>query len=373
MAHVPVHFSTVYPSEANLPFRPSSNRNLSVETRKAFAKASACGHPNIERTGADILANLYENVPPAGVTLVVDACLGDLARFIEMNPTAFREKTQSVIYVGGAELTKEHRETSAEHESGNILVPDPAAQNNSLDLDGARRVFKYAQESLVKLVVLSRHFSRHVRVPREFFDGLASHGGLVGERIMDAQKAGLYLLWDAANAHPSEIERRRALPERCNKRWFVNTFCQNANPTFQLGFFDDVWNSVGQLHVYTPLALMASLPQLMNRVVKGTDVTVRGVKHTLYGSEAGLGSTESSIGFKSVLFQALFMGARSNISDFNLGYPPPLPLTESGLPLWHFDPHYKALDYLLPSACLPINVARLRSENVDMTSESPRV
>jgi len=290
-----------------------------------------------------------------------------------------------VIFVGGAQLTEERRESvnnqassktislnsekivsSDENASGGlILEPDPAAQNNFLDLDGARRFFKYAQESLVKLVVLSRHFSRHVRVPRVFFDGLASHGGVVGERILDAQKGGLHLLWDAANAHPSETERRRGLPQRCDKQWFAENFCNKVPggaPAFRLGFFDGVWNSVEQLNVYTPLALMAAMPQLMARVIRGTNVMVRGVTHTLYGGDTGVAETEI-IGFKSVLFQALFMGARSNISDFNLIPPPALPLTESGTPLWHFDPHYKALDYLLPPSTT-INTAKLRSGTV---------
>lgn len=378
MAHVPVHVAEAYAFEVDDDLPPEL----------------------IPKTGASILASLYQKVPPSGVTLIVESCMSSVTSFVESSPKEFRDKTRSVILLGGALLP------DAADPDG-FLQPDPLAQSNSLDMEASKRFFRIAQENLVPLIVISRLFSRQVKVPALLFDALANHGGKVGEKILSVQKGGLKLLWEAANADPSDIKLRRGLPSRCCPQWFCETFCKDGKmpqalidrtptPEFERSTltdferretatsdFDAIWSAVDHLTVYAPLALMASLPSLMSRVARGTDVYVRGVRHTLFGTAPsvandkkptnefprepsktpeGTSLTDTNI-LKTVLYQSLFMGVRFNMSNFSLLQPPPIPITGSGSTkdYWQFNPHYKALDWLLPSPSHAVDHARLRS------------
>merc|ERR1712190_9364 len=93
------------------------------------------------------LKQLYEQVGPAGVALVVTACLGDVAGFMVKHTTIFREKTQVVIHMGGALIAPVADTTSPCGETRDLLGPDPLAKNNNMDMPAAVRFYQIAQDS----------------------------------------------------------------------------------------------------------------------------------------------------------------------------------------------------------------------------------
>lgn len=120
-----------------------------------------------------------------------------------------------------------------------------AAQNHRLDLSSARQFYRRVQALSVPLVILSRHVAKECCIPRNFFDVLESHGGLVGQMICRSERDSLLNLWRCACA-PSGSLARCNLPERCDARWFADTFCAGNEARSE----EEVWDSVEAVNLY---------------------------------------------------------------------------------------------------------------------------
>ena len=213
----------------------------------------------------EALLELYESAPPIGVTLVLTATFTSVWPFAESYPELFRDKTVRVVHTGGALIwparwgwaslpcssqSDDQSDSSNDLNSGalteeKVLVPDPAAQNHRLDLSSARQFYKRAQALSVPMVILSRHVAKECCIPRNFFDVLGSHGGLVGKRICDSERNSLLNLWRCACA-PFGSAARGNLPERCDASWFAETFCAGREAKNEEG----VWESVEAVNLY---------------------------------------------------------------------------------------------------------------------------
>merc|ERR1719313_3191482 len=187
---------------------------------------------------AENLQELYNGALPMGVTLCLTTSLTAACTFAETNPTAFSEKTARVILMGGAR----RREHAAQW-----LEPDPDAQNFRQDLDSASKFFSRAQELSVPLVVVSRFASRSGHMPRALFDVLSSHCGSLGEGVASNARGQLQQLWSKVLA-PVGSAARGGLPGRCDKAWFLDTFCSGREPVKD---DDDIWQAVTHFNVYS--------------------------------------------------------------------------------------------------------------------------
>ena len=225
------------------------------------------------------LRYLYERAPPVGVTLVLTASCSDAALFADAHPLLFREKTLCVIHMGGAQLVSatadlQMRGTQLDEEDAKItgdtmLVPDPAAQNNRLDMPAATRFYRTAQALSVPLLILSRHFAQACRLPRALFDALTDHCGVLGKILGSEQREAMEILWARACAPADDTQTRAGLPPRCNAKWFSSTFCDGA----EISHVDAVWDAVESLKVYNPICLIAALhPEFVNAHMQATKV-----------------------------------------------------------------------------------------------------
>jgi inosine-uridine nucleoside N-ribohydrolase len=295
-------------------------------------------------TGVAHLKDLYGKVTPAGISLVITGSLDVAADFAESDPKAFVTKTQNVILVGGA--------ISAPGPDGNgtMLQPDPDAQNNQLDMIAARRFIETAQKLLVPLVSVSRYFVQAVQIPRVFYDilGDPQYGGNVGKELLEVQKAGSAQLWHAVRASPKDRAARRNLPDRCDKEWFIKTFCSDKAPASDSD--KDVWNSMNSFNIYNAQAILLALPPVFNRFVKGTPVTVRAVKHTIIGKSSENPGIVDPSELRKLVLQCIVTGTRLNSSIFDFKNPPEIKLDEgqSKVSTWCYDEHKDALLWLLP-------------------------
>ena len=169
-------------------------------------------------TSSEGLRVVYELAPPIGVTLIVASCATGVAAFAEQNPLLFREKTKQIIHMGGAFIESDANGRPK-------LTPDPAAQNNRLDMASASLLYERAQKVSVPLKILSRHVAHACRMPRGLFDVLLElcgpFGATLGQELRDSMQA----LWQRACAAPDDEKTRRNLPTRCDRRWFESTFC----------------------------------------------------------------------------------------------------------------------------------------------------
>merc|ERR1711865_90324 len=262
-----------------------------------------------EKSASDHLADLYDTVSPAGVSLVVEGALGAVSDFASGHPALFKHHTRSVVLMGGAFPSAETLPDGSP--SGQtILLPDVAAQNNAQDLPAAKRFFQQAQELLVPLVVISRHCAGAVQVTRELFDNLAEYGGVVGKKLKEVQMSCIMQLWTAASTSPSAATGRMGLPDRCDQKWFADTFCAGKQPNVEDGE-KGVWEAVQSFRVYALLQVLITLPPFMNQHVQCgiTSVTVRSVQHRIIGltkEDHGICDPDA---VKELIFQSLFFGA----------------------------------------------------------------
>ena len=58
---------------------------------------------------------------------------------------------------------------------------------------------------------------------------MASHAGAIGIKLEDLERTVFELLYQRA-CEPDR-NKRGGLPPRCDKEWFVNTFCGERAPT----------------------------------------------------------------------------------------------------------------------------------------------
>ena len=81
------------------------------------------------------------------------------------------------------------------------------------------------------------------------------------------------MLWERACAPSGDASKRRKLPERCDRAWFVRSFCSGEHPP-EPGA-EDVWAAVESVRLYNPMALLASLPPFVDQFLECTPVRVR--------------------------------------------------------------------------------------------------
>jgi hypothetical protein len=295
---------------------------LSDQSNKIRTLMDLCGlrFVPVVHTASSVEASLaikkyYSEALPSGVTLVISAPLTAPTLFAEAEPDMFASKTARVILMSGAKR-REHKTQ--------WLEPDPDATNNRLDMAAATKFYKKSQELSVALVILSRFAARAGSVPRSMCDVLASHCGQIGRFTCDAQKACMSELWAQACA-PAGHASRGSLPTRCDRHWFMDTFCAGKDPGS-----DDVWKYIVSFNAYSPLALLVALPGVVKRFVKATSVTVRAAQHQVIGWSADEACMPSPMALQKLLVHCLVYGARCNVSEYGLGESPPITLYDNG-------------------------------------------
>ena len=219
-------------------------------------------------SGAVLLLRAYESAAPTSLTLLLDSSLADAAAFIRSHEELFVAKTERVAVFGNPE-------PSSVGESAAELLPDPSAANFKHDLGEACFVFSKCQQLGVPLVLLTRFAAYASQLPSFVYDELAATGHPVGVRVRDAQREAIARLW--RRAHATTPAGRAHLPERCDPRWFRDTFCNGRGE--DLGAGDDVWDLVVGFNLYDVIALLACCPALRAAHFSPHSVNVAGVRH----------------------------------------------------------------------------------------------
>ena len=145
------------------------------------------------------------------------------------------------------------------------LVPDDA-HNNQFDRAASEFFYRRCQELGVPLIIVSRHAAYAVQMPRSTYDKLALTGSSIGFRLKSAQRDSIEQLWQRACA-PDGSDKRKGLPGRCDRTWFLNTFCSgvdgvDAESGHVRSGVDPVWDLVASFNQYDTLALFAAVPAL---------------------------------------------------------------------------------------------------------------
>mmetsp|Transcript_30201 Transcript_30201/g.63100 ORF Transcript_30201/g.63100 Transcript_30201/m.63100 type:complete len:605 (-) Transcript_30201:62-1876(-) len=184
-----------------------------------------------------------------GLTIVLTSSLKDISIFVHNNPIAFASKTREVVVMGGCEPILSNSDE---------CKPD-SANNNTFDPEASVHFYSQCQMMNVTLTVVSRYSAYAAKMPRSVYDDLALTGSAIGVRLRNSQCAGIDQLWQRASSPDPSV--RKGLPPRCDREWFINTFCGGNNDPTRSGE-DSVWDLVTGFMQYDTLALLASVPRL---------------------------------------------------------------------------------------------------------------
>lgn len=310
-----------------------------------------------DQSVADLLC-LYQKVGLPGLTLVVTGCLGNVHRFAQRHTKLLRDKTQVIIHIGGALVTKEEGHDSTDR---HWLEPDLTAESNRFDKKEAEGFFKFAQESLIPMLIISHQSAQACETHAQVFRAFHSTGGSMGKLLYDNWQSSMTKTWLAACSPPGESETRGGLPDKCDRAWFLKRFA--SEPEADTG--GEEMPALEGFKGKTSIAILAILPEVLRTCFEVKTVPVRSVEHRLIGvveedsptkfsrcdslkSHSGVQDVEF---LRTTMYQCWFKGLRLNASEFETDKKPgriTIQLDNGKGPGWDFDKSDGALSWLCP-------------------------
>jgi hypothetical protein len=262
---------------------------------------------NIHFDGQALLHEIYSSAGCSSITLLCLSSLTDAAHFLRQNEALFAQKTKSVTVQGGI----------LPFEAGRFFEPD-SAQNDSNDEDSSSFFYRRLQELNIPMIVISRFAVAQCPISRTIYDRMASVGSPIGERLRQNQEDSMQNLWERA-LMPSDDPERLGLPARCDKTWFLKTFCANMQPE-AVPNSQEIWPFVKSFRLYDPMAVLVSIPSLRYRHFDAKTLVVKDTEHSVYGvspEEHGV-NLEHSKDLMEFMYHSFLKAMTANLSNFDL-------------------------------------------------------
>ena len=227
-----------------------------------------------EDAGIDLMRDTLAGAPDRSYTIVVVSSLKDVAALLRRHEELFVQKVERVVVQGGAKPF-----TPGVAPAGTFLEPD-TAHNNEFDREASAFFYRRCQEIKVPLVIVTRFCAYAAPLPRSIYDDMAATGSPIGVHLQGAQRRSIEQLWRRACA-PEGSDARSGLPARCDKAWFISTFCGGQGE--QRTGSDSIWDLIVSFNMYDPIALVVAIPALAH-TFEFTELEVDGVVHRVVGT-----------------------------------------------------------------------------------------
>ena len=225
--------------------------------------------------GQALMRRVLQEAAPRSITVVVAASHRDIKDCIAADEALFQEKVGMVVSMGGV--------AASSLKIGELLQPD-SANNNTFDMPATQHVFARCQQLGVPMIIVSRFAAYACQLPRTLYDRMAGSGADIGQHLKGVQCASIETLWRKANSPPGSHARAN-LPARCDKEWFIKTFCASSSKAVKLDGNSPIWDHVTGFNMYDPLALLAATPALRH-LFDFVEHTVDGTIHRVAGISA---------------------------------------------------------------------------------------
>mmetsp|Transcript_8387 Transcript_8387/g.18791 ORF Transcript_8387/g.18791 Transcript_8387/m.18791 type:complete len:1311 (+) Transcript_8387:243-4175(+) len=226
---------------------------------------SNAGEANKNNKGKNNKKPTTKQAFKGGLTIVVTSSMKDMAIFVRDNPTLFASKTREVIVMGGCKpVPITDTKTSLASTTNNVwsnlskveCEPD-SAHNNTFDPAASNFFYSQCQKMNITLTVVSRYAAYAAKMPRSVYDDLALTGSSIGWRLRNSQRASIDQLWRRACSLDPKV--RNGLPPRCDRKWFIGTFCGGDDDPSRC-CADTAWDLVTGFMQYDTIALLAAIP-----------------------------------------------------------------------------------------------------------------
>jgi len=220
---------------------------------RSYMPTASSESARVIESGRRLLERLYKDAEENSITLLIIASQKDPALFLRDKPTLFVEKTREVVIMGGCKPVNE------DDNLANVELEPDTANNNTFDKDASEYFYRECQRLGIPLVIVSRFAAYAAKMPRSVYDDIALTGSSIGWRLRNSQRTSIDSLWKRACG--TEPSVRKGLPERCNREWFINTFCGGDDDPTRTGD-DTAWDMVTGFMQYDTVALLASVPAI---------------------------------------------------------------------------------------------------------------
>jgi hypothetical protein len=212
-----------------------------------------------------------EGIIRGGLTLVITSSMKDAAIFVRDNPSLFAAKTREVVVMGGCKpipsLGDSNTSTGYGQDSywsklaKKECEPD-SANNNTFDTAAAEFFYSQCQKMNITFTVVTRFAAYAAKMPRSVYDDLALTGSSIGWRLRNSQRSSIDQLWQRACSQDKNV--RAGLPSRCDRKWFIDTFCGGDDDETRR-CADTAWDLVTGFMQYDTLALLAAVPLIREK------------------------------------------------------------------------------------------------------------
>ena len=228
----------------------------------------------VESDGQALLKRKLEGAGDKETTLLLISGMTDGYELIHNNPELAQHKLDRVVIMGGVTCDKDQ----VVRDDQGYLTPD-SANNNTFDMPAAQGLYRELQELQIPMTVVTKTAAYAAAVGKQFYDDLGDTGHVVGQRLRDNQKDSLDGLWHRVNL-PADDPERGGLPPRCDRGWFLNTFCSGQGQNVDAK--NSIWGQVTQLNLYDAVAMLAAAGS-DNHLFAPTRVEVNGTEHQIIG------------------------------------------------------------------------------------------
>mmetsp|Transcript_35154 Transcript_35154/g.74804 ORF Transcript_35154/g.74804 Transcript_35154/m.74804 type:complete len:1116 (-) Transcript_35154:92-3439(-) len=235
--------------------------------------------------GVELCKETLSRSPDKTVTFILQSGPTDVWKCLEMEPDLFMRKVSRVILRSDVRTEGQKLVLS---EDGRIL-PDVSSASH-LDRNHMCELFDLLQDLGIPMTIVTRFASYAAKLPFKVYTELGNTQHPVAQRLMNQSRQSIEFLWERCLL-PKEDPSRKGLPERCDKEWFCKVFLKGRGK--DRGPNDTIWDLCEGFSSFSPLQMIAAVPELKERFFKPMVVPVRpkrneglqdkGVMHEILG------------------------------------------------------------------------------------------
>lgn len=200
----------------------------------------------IDCSAQNLLQKIADEAENNSITLVINAQMSDVATFLN---SANASKIAKIVIMGGVA-----EELSAK---GNVL-PNATSYNNVVCMSAANKVYEFAQEYDIPLVMVPKETVYQAQVGHDFYEKMTSYKNPVAGCIYDASKMFLENLWNSVKAGDfSHFDIRRFA-----KVFMGDDYRMSSRKLSGHDNFATVWSKVKYFNLYDAMAVIVAVDDL---------------------------------------------------------------------------------------------------------------
>jgi hypothetical protein len=246
--------------------------------------------------GQALIRKVLEGCINKSVILVLQSGLTDAA----LIPDDLLKKVSTVAIMGGVATT-----STGEIDLSSGQIAADASNNYTFDMPAAKTVLARFQKLKIPVIFTSRFAAYVTKLTLESDTELVLTGNPVGSGLQSRIVLMMQKMWEDANL-PADDPRRGTFPNRCNRQWFIETFCGGVDPG--ISETENVLPFVLGYSPYDPCNFLAAMPEFRKKYLEPVTVTIDGVDHQVIGLNAKADGVGDEKGFSQLIMDLQVFG-----------------------------------------------------------------